>query len=147
VEIQGYNMPDELYYHQDHAWARVESDGTVVVGMNDMFQKSSGDIVYIDMPMVGDDVDRGQVVGKVQSSKWIGKLASPLAGEVTEVNEELDTDTSLVNKDPYGEGWIFKVKPSRLDDDLGTLLKGAAVKSWLVREIEKSKKGAEGAGE
>jgi glycine cleavage system H protein len=147
AEIEGYNMPDELYYHADHAWARVEDDGNVTVGMNDMFQKSSGDIVSVDLPMEGDDVEQDETVGKIQSSKWIGKLISPVAGEVAAVNEELDSDSSLVNKDPYGEGWVLKIAPSNLDGDLGKLMKGDAVVPWLKGEIEKAEKGAEGAKE
>ena len=147
AEIEGYNMPDELYYHKDHAWARVEDDGKVTVGMNDMFQKSSGDIVSIDLPMEGDEVEQEETVGKIQSSKWIGKLISPLAGEVVEVNEGLDSDSSLVNSAPYGEGWVLKIEPSNLEEDLGKLMKGDAVVPWLEGEIEKANKGAEGAKE
>ena len=147
AEIEGYNMPDELYYHKEHAWARVEDDGNVTVGMNDMFQKTSGDIVSVDLPMEGDEVEQEETVGKVQSSKWIGKLISPVAGEVVEVNEELDSDSSLVNTDPYGEGWILKITPSNLEEDLGKLMKGDAVVPWLKGEIEKAKEGTEGAKE
>ncbi len=147
AEIEGYNMPDELHYHKDHAWARVEDDGNVTVGMNDMFQQNSGDIVYLDMPMEGDDVEQDETIGKVQSSKWIGKLISPVAGEVVELNEEVESDSAVINKDPYGEGWILKIKPSNLDEDLGSLMKGEAVEPWLKGEIERAKKGAEGAKE
>jgi glycine cleavage system H protein len=147
AEIFGYDMPDGLHYHAEHAWAKVDDDGNVIVGMNDMYQKTSGDIVYVDMPMEGDEIEAGDVVGKVQSSKWIGKLVAPISGEVTEVNDNLDSDCSLINKDPYGEGWIFKVQPSKLDEELGGLMKGDAVEPWLAVEVEKSKKGAEGAQE
>jgi len=147
AEIEGYNMPDELHYHKEHAWARVEDDGNVTVGMNDMFQKTSGDIVYVDMPMEGDEVEQDETIGKVQSSKWIGKLISPVAGEVVELNEEVESDSAVINKDPYGEGWILKIKPSNLDGDLGKLMKGDAVGEWLKGEVEKAKKGAEGAKE
>ncbi len=147
AEIEGYKMPDELHYHKDHAWARVDDDGNVTVGMNDMFQSTSGDIVYLDMPMEGDDVEQGETIGKVQSSKWIGKLISPVAGEVVELNEEVESDSAIINKDPYGEGWILKIKPSNLDGDLGNLMKGDAVEPWLKGEVERAKKGAEGAKE
>jgi len=147
MEIQGYEMPDGLHYHQEHAWAKVEDDGNVRVGMNDMFQKTAGDIVYVDLPMEDDEVSQGETCGKIQSSKWIGKLISPVSGEIVAVNEELDSDSSLVNKDPYGEGWIMLVKPSDLDAELGSLMKGEAVESWLKGEIEKAEKGAEGAKE
>jgi glycine cleavage system H protein len=147
AEIEGHNMPDELYYHKEHAWAKVDDEGNVVVGMNDMFQKTSGDIVYVDMPMEGDEVSQDETIGKVQSSKWIGKLVSPVAGEIVGLNEEVESDSGLINKDPYGEGWILKITPSNLDDDLKNLMKGDTVVPWLKAEVEKAKKGAEGAKE
>jgi len=145
AEIEGYDMPDDLYYHSDHAWAKVEDDGKVTVGMNEFFAKTAGDIVYVDMPMEGDDVEPGETIGKVQSSKWIGKLISPLAGEVAELNEEVESDSTLVNSDPYGQGWILKIEPASRDDDLGKLMKGDAIGDWLKSEVERAKKGPEGA--
>jgi glycine cleavage system H protein len=147
AEIEGYNMPDDLYYHSEHAWAKVEDDGKVRVGMDDLFAKTAGDIVYVDMPMEGDDVSQDETIGKVQSSKWIGKLISPVAGEVAELNEEVESDSTLVNSDPYGQGWILTIEPSNLDEDLGKLMKGDAVAPWIKAEAEKAKKGAEGAKE
>ena len=76
ADIKGYNMPDELYYHEEHSWARVEGT-TVTVGMTDMFQKEAGDIVFVDLPEEEDEVSQGEVCGKIQSRKWIGKLVAP----------------------------------------------------------------------
>jgi glycine cleavage system H protein len=147
AEIGGYNMPDELYYHTEHAWVKVE-DGKARIGMNDMFQGTSGDIVYVDLPFEGDSVEAGEVCGKIQSAKWIGKLVAPISGEIVEVNEELENDSTLINKDPYGEGWIMVVEPSGLDADLGNLMQGNAVREWLEAEIKKAEelkaKGGEG---
>ena len=147
AEIGGYNMPDELYYHGEHAWVKVE-DGKARVGMNDMFQGSSGDIVYVDLPFEGDSVEAGEVCGKIQSAKWIGKLVAPVSGEIVEINEELENDPTLINKDPYGEGWIMMLEPGSLDADLGNLMQGDAVKAWLEAEIKKSEElKAQGGGE
>jgi glycine cleavage system H protein len=133
--IRGYNMPDELYYHKDHAWARVE--GTrVTVGMHDMFQKESGDIVFVDLPEEEDEVEQGEVCGKIQSRKWIGKLVAPVSGEIMEINEELEEDTSLINKDPYGEGWILVIEASNLDEELATLYHGESVVGFIESELE-----------
>ena len=75
ADIKGYDMPDELYYHEEHSWARV--DGTkITVGMNDMFQKEAGDIVFVDLPEEEDEVEQGETCGKIQSRKWIGKLVA-----------------------------------------------------------------------
>jgi len=76
AEIEGYDFPDDLYYHEEHSWARVV-DGKVTVGMNDMFQKEAGDIVFVDLPEEEDEVEQGEVCGKIQSRKWIGKLCAP----------------------------------------------------------------------
>lgn len=146
--FEGYNMPDELYYHSEHAWARIEDDGNVSVGMNDFFQEAAGDIVYVDLPFEGDEVAQRETCGKIQSSKWIGKLISPVSGEIIAVNEALDEDSTIINKDPYGEGWIMKITPSNLKEDLANLMQGEKVAEWLRGEIKKGEelktKGKEG---
>ena len=142
TEIEGYNIPDELYYHKDHAWVRIESDGTVMIGMNDFYQKNSGDTTYIDLPFEGDDVAQGETCGKIQSAKWVGKFVSPLSGGILEVNGNLEDDCTLINKDPYGEGWIMKLKPSDLDSEKANLFHGESVIPWVKKEkedIEKKK--------
>jgi glycine cleavage system H protein len=138
--IEGYNLPDELYYHKDHAWVKNEADGTVRVGMNDFYQKSAGDTTYIDLPFEGDDVEQGETCGKIQSAKWVGKIVSPVSGEITEVNEELEDDCMLINKNSYDKGWIMVVKPSNLDEDMKNLYHGDKVEPWLKKEIEDAEK-------
>jgi glycine cleavage system H protein len=136
AEILGYDMPDDL-----HAWARVEDDGMVRIGMNDFYQKLAGETTYADLPFEGDEVEQGETAGKIQSSKWVGKFCSPVSGEIIEINSKLEDDPTLINSDPYGEGWIMKVKPSNLDEELKGLIKGSdvdAVKKWL--EVEKREK-------
>jgi glycine cleavage system H protein len=135
ADIKGYNMPDELYYHEDHSWARV--DGTkVTVGMTDFFQKESGDIVFVDLPEEEDEVEQGEVCGKIQSRKWIGKLVAPVSGEITEINEDLEDDPALINSDPYGAGWIMVLEAGSLDDELGSLMQGDAVVGFIEEEIK-----------
>ena len=140
AEIKGYNMPDELYYHEEHSWARVE--GTkVTVGMTDMFQKEAGDIVFVDLPEEEDDVSQGETCGKIQSRKWIGKLVAPVSGEIAEINEELEEDTSLINSDPYGDGWILVIEAEdeeNLQSELGNLIHGDAVPVFVDQEIAKT---------
>jgi len=140
VKLEGYNLPDDLHYHNDHAWARIESDGTVTVGMNDFYQKSAGDTTYIDLPFEGDDVEQGETCGKIQSAKWVGKFVSPISGEIVEVNEELEDDCTLINKSPYDDGWIMKVKPSNLDEDLKKLITGPKIELWLKKEVDDAEK-------
>jgi glycine cleavage system H protein len=135
--IKGYDMPDELYFHEEHSWARVE-DGKVRVGMDDMFRKEAGDIVFVDLPDEGDDVEQGEVCGKIQSRKWIGKLCAPVSGEIVEINEELEDDTTLINEDPYGKGWILVIEPTNLDDELGNLMQGDALIPFVDQEIKRT---------
>lgn len=134
-DIKGYNMPDELYYHEEHSWARVE--GTkVTVGMNDFFQKEAGDIVFIDLPEEEEEVSQGEVCGKIQSRKWIGKLVAPVSGEIIEINEDLEDDTSLINSDPYGEGWILVIEADDLESELDNLMQGDTLTAFIEREIK-----------
>jgi glycine cleavage system H protein len=124
ANIRGYEMPDELYYHEEHSWARVEDD-RVVVGMDDMFQKEAGDIVFVDLPDEEDEVEQGEVCGKIQSRKWIGKLCAPVSGDI--------------NEDPYGKGWILIIEPSDLEGELGNLMHGEeALLPFVEQEIQRT---------
>jgi glycine cleavage system H protein len=137
ADIKGYNLPDDLYYHKDHSWARV--NGTkVTVGMNDFFQKEAGDIVFVDLPEEEEEVSQGEVCGKIQSRKWIGKLVAPVSGEIAEINEDLEEDTSLINSDPYGKGWILVLEASGLEEDLANLMKGSDVAPFIEEEIKRA---------
>jgi glycine cleavage system H protein len=135
--IKGYNMPDGLYYHKDHSWARVDGS-KVTVGMNDFFQKEAGDIVFVDLPDTEEEVSQGEVCGKIQSRKWIGKLVAPVSGEIVETNEEIEDDTSLINSDPYGRGWILVIEASDLEEELGNLMQGEALASFLEAEVKRA---------
>jgi glycine cleavage system H protein len=137
ANIKGYDMPDELYYHEEHSWARVEGN-KVTVGMNDMFQKEAGDIVFVDLPEEEDEVEQGEVCGKIQSRKWIGKLCAPVSGEIVEINEELEDDTSLINEDPYGKGWILVIEATDLDKDLPNLMHGDTLLPFIDQEIKRT---------
>ncbi|HDG97854.1 MAG: glycine cleavage system protein GcvH [Deltaproteobacteria bacterium] len=138
AEIKGYNMPEELYYHEEHSWARVDGN-KVTVGMTDFFQKEAGDIVFVDLPEEEDEVEQGEVCGKIQSRKWIGKLVAPVSGEIAEINEELEEDCTLINTDPYGKGWILVIEASNLEEELGNLIHGVdAVTEFIEKEIQKA---------
>ena len=140
ADIKGYNMPDDLYYHEEHSWAKV--DGVkITVGMTDLFQKEAGDIVFVDLPEEEDEVSQGETCGKIQSRKWIGKLVAPISGEITEINEEMEEDTSLINTDPYGEGWILVIEAEdedELQSELKNLIHGDAVQGFVEQEIAKA---------
>jgi glycine cleavage system H protein len=140
VEIDGHNLPDELYYTKDHTWARVEDSGSVTVGMDAFGAKAAGNIEFIDLPMEDDEFEAGEAFGSLESAKWVGGLLMPVSGAVTQVNENIEDELGLLAKDPYGEGWLIKVKPTNLKDDLKTLVHGEDVGPWLKKEIETRKK-------
>ena len=137
AEIKGYNMPDDLYYHEEHSWARVDGN-RVTVGMTDFFQKEAGDIVFIDLPEEEDEVEQGEVCGKIQSRKWIGKLVAPVSGEIVEINEDLEDETGLINTDPYGEGWILVIEAGDLESELENLIQGDAVIEFIEKELKRA---------
>ncbi|MGQ9465736.1 MAG: glycine cleavage system protein GcvH [bacterium] len=142
MDIKGYNMPEDLYYHDEDAWVRLEPDGTVTIGMDDFYQKQAGDTTYVDLPFEGDTITQGETCGKIQSSKWVGKFVAPISGEIIEVNHELENDSRLINKDPYGAGWIIKVKPSNLDAELKNLVHGPdAITKFIDAHLQKAQKG------
>ncbi len=112
------NIPSELKYTKDHEWIKVEGD-TVTIGITDFAQSELGDIVYVDVDTLDDTVERDEVFGSVEAVKTVSDLFMPLTGEVTEFNEGLEDEPELVNKDPYGAGWMIKVTisdASQLDD-------------------------------
>jgi glycine cleavage system H protein len=104
-------VPEDLFYSEEHEWVRVEDD-VAIVGITDFAQDQLGDIVYVDLPEVGSTIDVGSVVGELESTKSVSDVYSPVSGEVISVNPELEGSEELINSDPYGEGWLFKVRLS-----------------------------------
>ncbi len=104
-------FPDDLLYTKDHEWIRMDGD-TAVVGITDFAQSELGDIVYVEIDSVGDAVDRDDVFGTVEAVKTVSELFMPVDGEVLEVNDALEANPELVNDDPYGDGWLIKIKVS-----------------------------------
>ncbi|MDP4953135.1 MAG: glycine cleavage system protein GcvH [Flavobacteriales bacterium] len=105
------NIPAELKYTKDHEWIRLEGD-TAVIGITDYAQDQLGDIVYVEIETEGETLDNEEVFGTVEAVKTVSDLFMPIAGEVIEFNSALEDNPALVNEDPYGEGWMIKVKVS-----------------------------------
>ena len=101
-------VPPELHYTAEHEWVRLDG-ATASVGITDHAQRALGDVVYVSLPTVGATVTAGEPCGEVESTKSVSDIYSPVDGEVTEINEEIDEDPALVNADPYGTGWLFRV--------------------------------------
>ena len=103
------NIPSNLKYSKDHEWCRVEGE-FAYVGITDFAQSQLGDIVFVDVPTVGETLAAGDVFGTIEAVKTVSDAFLPMGGEIVEMNAAVDADSSLVNKDPYGEGWLVKVK-------------------------------------
>ena len=123
------NVPAELKYTKEHEWIRVEGD-EAVVGITDYAQSQLGDIVFVECETVGDALEAGETFGTVEAVKTVSDLYLPVAGEVLEFNEELEGEPELVNKDPYGKGWIVKIKISD-ETELDGLLNADAYKAII----------------
>ena len=128
------NVPENLQYSKDHEWLRVEGD-TGTVGITDHAQNSLGDVVYVDLPKVGETFAAHGTFGSVESVKAVSELYLPVSGEVTEVNESLQDEPESVNTDPYGAGWMVRV---RLADkgEVDSLLTAAEYEDYLKSETE-----------
>jgi glycine cleavage system H protein len=122
--------PEDLRYTAEHEWVRTGDDGVVRVGITAFAQDALGDVVYVSLPAVGDTVAAGDACGEVESTKSVSDLYAPLAGEVTAVNEALDATPELINSDPYGEGWVYELRPADAGD-LDGLLDPAAYRAQL----------------
>ena len=114
------NIPDNLKYTKEHEWVRLEGD-VAVVGITDFAQGELGDIVFVEVETVDETLDADEVFGTVEAVKTVSDLFLPVAGEIVEFNEAVEDDPALVNNDPYGEGWLIKVKVSNLADVDGLL--------------------------
>jgi glycine cleavage system H protein len=111
-------IPDDLRYSSDHEWVRVTNDGTVRLGITDYAQNSLGDIVFVQMPEPGTDVEAGDPLGEVESTKSVSDVLAPVSGTVTARNDTLDSTPELINSDPYGDGWMIEIElsdPSSVD--------------------------------
>ena len=115
------NVPTELKYAASHEWIRDEGNGIYTVGISEHAQELLGDMVFVDLPDVGDNVSAGDDVAVAESVKAASDIYAPIAGEIVAVNEELEDSPELVNSDPYGDGWLFKIKIDD-DSDLANLL-------------------------
>lgn len=109
------NFPEELKYSKDHEWIKVDGD-LLVIGITDFAQSELGDIVYVDVDSLDETIDANEVFGSVEAVKTVSDLFMPVSGEVVEFNEELEDEPEVVNEDPYGKGWMIKVKPNDVND-------------------------------
>jgi len=126
-------VPDDLKYTREHEWVKVENGSIAVIGITDFAQSELSDVVYVELPAVGKHVNKGEEVASVEAVKTVASVYTPVSGEVIEVNEKLKDDPSLINKDPYGEGWICKIKMSK-PEELNECLSAEEYKKLIAEE-------------
>ncbi len=126
------NVPEDLHYSKDHEWIRVEGD-TGTVGITDHAQKALGDVVYVELPKPGETFGAHDVFGSVESVKAVSELYFPVAGEVTEANETLNDEPEKVNNDPYGDGWMVRIRLTS-KGDVDSLLSQAEYEDFIKSE-------------
>lgn len=123
------NVPANLKYSSDHEWCRVEGD-VAVIGITDFAQSQLGDVVFVDVPTVGETLAANEVFGSIEAVKTVSDAFIPVGGEVVEFNAAVDADPAVVNRDPYGEGWLIKVKMSN-PSEVDALLSDAKYKELI----------------
>ncbi|MEX0929829.1 MAG: glycine cleavage system protein GcvH [Balneolales bacterium] len=117
------NYPEDLKYTREHEWVRKNEDGTATVGITDFAQSELGDVVFIEVDTVGQDLSKDEVFGTVEAVKTVSDLFMPAAGEITELNAKIENNPELVNEDPYGDGWMVRIRlsdPLQLDELLSS---------------------------
>ena len=123
------NTPEHLFYTKEHEWANFK-DSEVIIGITDYAQSQLGDIIFIEFPEIGDQVNAGDSFGEVEAVKTVSELYAPVTGTILEVNENLEDSADLVNSDPYGDGWLIKIKPTNLNEK-DDLMKSAAYEELI----------------
>ncbi|MHB1413219.1 MAG: glycine cleavage system protein H [Thermoleophilia bacterium] len=138
AQIEGCNFPEEgfLYDVEDQMWVRFDDDGSITAGLTDVGQHIAGSILYLRPRKVGEEVRRGKRVAIIESGKYVGPINAPLSGRIIELNDAALADPRLVNDTPYGEGWVLRIKPSRLEEERGLLKEGEAAMAALREKME-----------
>lgn len=135
MRVDEIDVPENLHYSKEHQWLSVEGE-KCRVGLTDYAQKQLHELVYIDLPEKGAEARAGQLMGSVESVKAVSDIFSPVSGEVVEVNKNVQDSPSIINKSPYQDGWIVIVKPSKLKEELKSLLSADAYCSHIKTLLE-----------
>jgi glycine cleavage system H protein len=139
MEIEGYSLPEGLYYHKEHFWAKIEGS-LVIMGVNDFAQKLAGQIVFVELPSVGKAIEQGKPCGSMESGKWVGRIYAVVSGKVESTNTDLEDTPELINESPYEKGWLCKINPTNLQEELKNLMQGDSLKEFIKSEIIRVKK-------
>ena len=129
--VEGYALPESLYYHQGHAWVALQEDGKAVIGIDDYAGKLIGKLTSIALPKVGERCKQGAKGWSLHQNKKSLDMLFPLDGKIVAINESVQKDPSKLSEEPYGGGWLMKIKPKDLTSNLRNLLRGSAARSWM----------------
>lgn len=132
-----YEVPDDIFYTKEHEWARREGDN-IIVGISAYAQDSLGDIVFVELPKIGEELSQNDTFGVVESVKAVSDLFSPVSGKVVEINETVTETPELINQDPYGDGWLIKLSMGD-DSELHNLMSATEYEEYLGKEAKEEK--------
>lgn len=136
MKVGEWHFPDELLYDEHHQWLKREGK-TIIIGLTDYGQYTRGDILFLSLPESGTQVKAGEAVGSLETGKWVGRFYAPQTGEICAVNAEVLENTRLINQDPYGHGWLFKIKTHSSEGQRHMTVE--ELKVWLELELEREK--------
>jgi len=139
MQISGYEFPDDMYFDKLHGWVKVDGD-TVIQGLTEFGQAVAQEIVFVESPRAGREVKQGDTFMSMESGKWVGRIAALVSGKITEANDELEWEPSLVNESPYDKGWLVKIEMADAGE-LGNLMKADSpeLKAFIEEEADKYK--------
>ncbi len=129
VDVDGFEVVEGLYYSKDYMWVRAE-DGKARIGITDYAQKQLREIVFAELPKVGDEIVKGEPFGVLESVKAVSDLIAPINGEIEEINDRVKESPEVLNEDPYNEGWLLVVSSTNLDKDLKALMNSEEAVKW-----------------
>lgn len=135
-KVDQYWVSTELYYTTEHTWCRIGDESAVKAGIDDYASKSAGEILFVELPAIGQHVEQMKSFGQIETAKWVGELCAPVTGEIIAVNQEAVKNPKLISNDPYGDGWLVQIKPAKLGEEIPKLLRGDAAVEWLRKETE-----------
>lgn len=137
MKVAGFEFPDDLYYDKTHGWAKADGN-TVMQGLTDFGQGIAQEIVFVEIPRIGRDVEQGQTFMSMESGKWVGRVKAVVSGKIVEANEEIEWESTIINESPYDQGWLVKIEAHDLSE-LDALMKTSdpAFAELIAAEREK----------
>ena len=134
VTHEGFDFPEDLYYTSDQLWVKKEN-GNIKLGFTSFGMDLAGKIKFVRLRPAGKTIEAGRSIGTLESGKWTGPVKAPVSGTITEVNEALKDNPSLLNEDPYGKGWVAVLTPSNWDGEVGNLQGADGLEDWIKAEF------------